>query len=73
MSTDLQVAPKNPWIAAGLSLVWPGLGHFYAGKVVPGVAFGLVCLFSFGIMGRFTSAVNAALAAKHHNMAAGLY
>ncbi len=72
-SLDTQVAPKNPWIAAGLSLIWPGLGHFYAGKTVPGVLFAFTCLITFGLMGRFTSAINAAMAAKHHNLSAGLY
>lgn len=33
--TSNDVAPKNPWIAAGLSLVLPGAGHLYLKRWLP--------------------------------------
>jgi hypothetical protein len=35
---------KSPWIALFLSLIVPGLGHFYVNEQVKGVLIGSVCL-----------------------------
>jgi len=32
MASDDRLSPKNPWFAANLSLLWPGLGQIYAGQ-----------------------------------------
>ena len=39
--------PRLPWLAALLSLLMPGVGHAYCGKLTRGLAFGL--LYGFAI------------------------
>ena len=62
---------KSVPVAVLLSFLWPGLGHFYAGAPIPGVAFTILCLVTFGFMGRITSAVNAAMTVARLNRANG--
>ena len=61
--------PKSVPVAVLLSFLWPGLGHFYAGAPIPGVAFTVLCLVTLGFMGRITSAVNAAMTVNRLNRA----
>lgn len=69
---DADVQPKSVPVAVALSFLWPGLGHFYAGATVPGIAFTILCLVTLGMMGRITSAVNAAMTVSRMNRANGV-
>ncbi len=67
-TTDLVLQePKSVATAVVLSLIWPGLGHFYAGYPVRGMMLATLCVFTFGILGRFTSAGNSALLVSRDN------
>lgn len=59
--------PKSVAMAIGLSLLWPGLGHFYAGYPVRAAILAVLCLFTFGVLGRFTSAGNSAMLVMRYN------
>jgi signal peptidase I len=43
MTTD-PTTPREPWLAAVLSLFAPGLGHIYGGRLVPGLVLFLLSL-----------------------------
>jgi signal peptidase I len=46
--------PRLPWLAALLSLLMPGVGHAYCGKLTRGLAFGLLYGFAIpAILGLF--------------------
>lgn len=42
-----RILSKDPWLAVFLSIVFPGLGHFYTRKRI----FGILFLFSFVVLG----------------------
>jgi signal peptidase I len=37
--TSVAQTGRNPWVAAALAMVAPGLGHIYAGEIVKGLAY----------------------------------
>jgi len=66
---DVQVVAQRKSMAAAvaLSLLWPGLGHLYVGRYISGALLAFTCLLTFGVMGRFTSAINAAVSVRRFN------
>ena len=46
------IRKRYPWVAAGISITIPGLGHFYNGDILKGICLQLIYL-AIGVMGGF--------------------
>jgi signal peptidase I len=51
MTSQPQLADRNPWIAVALSLFCTGLGHLYSGKIVRGMGLFLASLLFVPLVG----------------------
>lgn len=49
--TDTTVDLKNPWLAAGLALLLPGLGHFYQGRTFKAAVY-FICILGLFFTGQ---------------------
>jgi signal peptidase I len=49
-TTENPVSPRKVWAAVALSLLFPGLGHIYAGKFVKGLILAFLCATPFFFM-----------------------
>jgi signal peptidase I len=44
------ISPRKPWIAVTLSLVFPGLGHIYAGKIAKGLLLAILSVVPYFVV-----------------------